>query len=346
MYTPGDTENVISMERFSGMLKSVACTNTSMTLAFHDRSNLHTAESSWNWVNKADSHAFIMVAGPSDCHWNTDRQPFNVTDVTYDNDTATASLAAVPFDWKTVAHSYDLSVGHVLTSESQLRTRDHSYDKDGSINLAYSIPSPPKSVTMNGLTTTIECTNCSSTGNIDWDLKLSVHSLIHLKEASLRMTPTGVSATAALKLKESGELTKPLATSVPVVNVPIDGIEIPKLLNIGSSLEIDVGIGIDAIKGSGSITGGASLTIPDSSVAEVDLVNHSNSVFNGWLPNVEPIPVSLDAHVEATLGVYVQSALKVEFEVFGRLIYLVCSDRPTNGLARHWLRRRTGSQDA
>ena len=317
MYTPGDAENVISMEKFSGMLKSVACTNTSIILGFNDKLDLKYAESSWNWVNKAESHAFVMVAGAHDCHWNAHRQPFNVTNVAYDDATATASLNAVPLDWKTIAHSYDLSVGHMPTSESQMQSRgleDFSYDKTGSFDLTHAIPSKPVSITANNLTTTIECTECNSTGKINWEFKLSVH-LLDPKEASLKLTPAGVGATATLKLTESGTLTKPIQTSTPILSIPIDGVKIGGgLLSFGPSLDFSVGANLDAVKGSASITGGGSLTIPDSAVMEVDLLSSSKNTFSNWKPTIQTIPVELDAQIEATLEVYIQSALNVDLK--------------------------------
>ena len=336
MYAPGETENVISMESFSGMLESVACTNTSMTLAFSNTSDLQHAVNSWDWVNKADSHAFILVAGPSDCHWNDDRQPFNVTNVGYDNDTATANLAAVPIDWESVAHSYDLSVGQAPTSMSQIQARGwRDWSHDSSFNLSYLVPPTALNKPINGLTTTVECIGCSSAGNIDWNLQISVLGR-QLTKGTLKMTPTGVSATATLRLTESGELTEPIATSLSFPPIAIDSVTIGKLLDLGPSLIFGIGFSIDAIKGSGSVTGGGDIDIPDSSIVEIDLVNFSNSVVNGWEPHVNTLPLSLDAQIEAKLEVYVQSALKIRMEVLGKLIRLSYLWERADGSARYW----------
>ena len=291
-----------------------------MTLVFNDQQGLEYAQRSWDWVNKADSHAFILVAGADDCHWNAHRQPFNVTNVVYDKATDKASLTATPLDWKTAAHSYDLSVSHApAASKGPIQARDS--DKDGSLSFAHQFPFS-QSITGNGLTTTLACTDCASTGSINYDFKVSTR-LKFPTDASLRLTPSGVGATATLKLTESGELTEALSTSVPIFSVPLDGVKVDGLLDVGPSLDFSVGIGVTAVTGSASITGGASLSLPDSSVAFFDLLHPSKNTFSGWTPTVSAVPVSLDAKIEATLNVYAQSALNLDFKALGKLARLV-----------------------
>ena len=315
VYTPGNSENIISMEKFSGVLKSVACTNTSMTLVFNNKQGLQYAQSSWDWVNRATSHAFIMVAGANDCHWNTYRQPFNVTDVAYNNATDTASLTAMALDWKTIAHSYDLFVSNAPVSDSQIQAR-HEYDHDGSLDVTHSFPFSKK-ITASGLTTTLACTDCTSKGKINWDLHVSTDVFIP-KHASMKLTPSGLGATATLKLTESGNLTGAFSTSVPIVSIPLEGIKFSEIVDIGPSLDFSVGVDIPAVTGEASVTGGASLTIPDSSIAQFDILDSSQNKFNGWVPSVKPIPISLDAKIEAKLGVYAQSALNIDLKVLGK----------------------------
>ena len=61
---PGDGENIVSMEKFDGMLTSIECANDQLTLAFEDDATFAYAQNVWDWVNGADNHSFIMVCKP------------------------------------------------------------------------------------------------------------------------------------------------------------------------------------------------------------------------------------------------------------------------------------------
>lgn len=76
---PGDHENILSMEKFAGMLTSVECTPQDMTLGFEDDTSFVYAQKVWDWVNGADNHTFLMVAGKGDCGNNAYRIPYLVS---------------------------------------------------------------------------------------------------------------------------------------------------------------------------------------------------------------------------------------------------------------------------
>lgn len=94
VFMPGDNENILSMEKFKGMLTSVKCNRLGMTLAFEDDSSFAYAQRTWDWVNGADNHTFVMVAGQGDCGNNTRRLPYLVSTIAYDEEQNTARLTA------------------------------------------------------------------------------------------------------------------------------------------------------------------------------------------------------------------------------------------------------------
>ncbi|MCJ1264543.1 hypothetical protein MMC22_004415 [Lobaria immixta] len=309
---PGDVENILSMEKFYPLLKSVNCSRDKMTLAFKNDKTFAYAQKVWDWVNGADDHAFVMVAGLGDCGWNRHRQPFIVTSIAYDEGLNTARLTAKPSDWRTVAHTYDLTVGHVPLTDSRLPARDFS--KNLALGIATLFPFSVKIGTENGLSSALECSNCGTTGKIDFELKISTKLAVPTG-ASIIISPKGVSAKAELKLTESGELTESLPFEKEVLKLPLDSITIPGgIVNIGPNLVVSVGFEISSWEGTASISGGAIVTLPDSAILQLDLLNPSNNKFSGWTPNVSPIPIRVDAKISAGLEVYAKPALKLVAE--------------------------------
>jgi hypothetical protein len=140
---PGANENIITISKFRGMLKSTQCTNTSMDMTFKDANSFQYAKKTWDWVNGADNHSFVMVANAGDCGWNTYRIPFVITTLTFDDKAYTAHLNASASDWASVAHTYELTVGSLPTAPvSKLRKRfgTITYDKDLTVNFEHPFP--------------------------------------------------------------------------------------------------------------------------------------------------------------------------------------------------------------
>ncbi|MCJ1424039.1 hypothetical protein MMC29_001926 [Sticta canariensis] len=242
---PGEAENILSMEKFYPLLKSVNCTQDRITLAFKDDKAFAYAQKVWDWVNGADDHAFVMVAGLGDCGWNSHRQPFTVTSIAYDEGLNTARLTAKLTDWRTIAHTYDLTVGHVPPTDSRLPARDLS--KNLALDISTSFPFTVK-IEENGLTSELECSECGTTGKINFELKISTKLAVPTG-ASIIISPNSVSAKAELKLTESGELSKEFSKEKNILTLPLDSITIPGgIVNIGPNLDIAVGFEISSFE--------------------------------------------------------------------------------------------------
>lgn len=314
VYMPGELENIVTMERFYGMLKSVNCTDHDMTLTFNDDATFAYAQRLWDWVNGADNHTFVMVAGVGDCEWNRYRQPFNVSTITYDEAKNIARLTAKQTKWETIAHSYDLDVGHVPMTDRRLPVRDLSQDL--SLDVSSAFPFQTK-LTKNGLATALECASCTTSGKINLELKVSQKFFVPTG-ATIRISPRGVSARAEIKLTESGELTEAIEWEKSIQKIPLNAIKIPGIVNIGPNLDISVGFEISSLEGSASISTGATASLQDSAIVELDLLNPSSNKFSGWVPDVKPLPVVVDAKVSGGLQIYAMPAVKLVAEVLGR----------------------------
>lgn len=311
---PGDTENIVSMEKFSGMLEHIDCTADGLTLKFKDDATFAYAKKVWDWVNGADDHAFVMVAGAGDCGMNAHRQPFLVSKLAYDEDQNIARLTSTPQDWKTIAHSYDLQVGNVDFPDGGLQSRDLTYDASMSLFSAFPFSF---AVTEDGLTSKIECSDCYTHGTMALQLKISQVVLIPVG-ASMRLAPRGVSAEMKVTLTESGTLNSAKSFNKTVASIPLDAIEIlDGIVSIGPFLDILIGFEISAISGSASVSSGATVTLSDSAILELDLLNPSNNQFSGWVPSVDPIPLAVDAKISGGIAVFAQLSLDLKAEALG-----------------------------
>jgi hypothetical protein len=314
VYMPGDIENILSMERFDGMLKSVNCTDHGMSLQFNDDATFAYAQRVWDWVNGEDNHTFVMVAGNGDCGWNTQRQPFLVSSIAYDEDQNVASLRANSSDWQTVAHSYDLQIGNIPLPDGALEARDLS--QDVSLDLSTSFPFNAK-YTQGDLSAALECTKCGTGGSINFELKVSTKFLVPTG-ASIKIAPKDVSAQAHIKLTGSGALTEAKTFKKTIVSIPLNSITIPGgIVNIGPNLDVNVGFEISAFSGSTSISSGATINLSDSAILELDLLNPSNNEFSGWAPTVDTEPLKIDGKISGGVQIFAQPALKLVAEALG-----------------------------
>lgn len=313
LYMPGENENIISMEQFDDMVTDVECNPGKIQMTFKDDATFTHAQQVWDWVNGADNHSFVMVAGVGDCGNNTRRMPFVISTLSYDEVANKATLAAQQSDWETIAHSYDLVVGSVENAPG-LQRRD--IDKSSSIDFVHDFPFQV-TLAANGLSATLACTNCSSTGSFDMEFKIS-QTLLVPTGASMKIKPKGVSAIGQIKLSGSGELTDALTKEFDILSIPISGIKIPGVLDLGPFLTVSVGAELSAIKLTAGVQSGATAKLDDAAILEVDLLNPEENKFSGWEPKVEAIDVRVDASISGGVAVFLKPKVELKAEALGK----------------------------
>jgi hypothetical protein len=315
LYTPGAGEHIISMEKFLHLTKSVYCDQDGISIAFTDNTTFEKAKKIWDWANGAENRSFILVAGAGDCGWNEHRQPFIVRTLNFEGSNV-VRLNGGPESWQDVAHSYDLVVGHIALNETQLRRAKRDYTKDTSIPLELDFPFSV-GMSEDGVSSTLSCTDCGTSGYFSLELVISTWWYVPTG-ASIKVSPSGVEATVNLEWTISGELAGSINKEWTPISFPTPAtIEIPEVLTIGPTIDLIVGVTLQALKAQATITGGAKATIPDSAIVEVNLLDPSDNKFSGWLPSVESYPFSVDAEISATVGAYLATALALEAEALG-----------------------------
>lgn len=324
---PDDAENILSMERFDGMLTEVECNADNLALTFEDDATFLYAQKVWDWVNGADNHSFVMVAGPGDCGNNTRRLPYVISTIQYDEVANKATLAASLSNWEAIAHSYDLVVGGVSGSPGAnnqtqaIQKRD--IDKSTSVDFVHDFPFSV-ALSANGLSASLACTNCSTTGQFDMEFTISQKFFIPTG-ASMKIQPRGVSAIAQVKLSGSGTVTDALTKEFTLLEIPISAFTIPGVFDLGPFLTISVGAEISGITISAGVTTGATMKFDDAAIMEVDLLHPEENTFSGWDPIVDAVDVKVDASITGGVAVFLKPALVLKAEAIGQYPHLVFS---------------------
>lgn len=316
MYMPADNEHVLAMENFSGMLKTVHCTQTSMTLEFKDRLHFQYAQKIWGWVDEAERHSFIIVVGARDCEWNEHRQPFRVTATKFNTNSNMIILAAKSSDWQSVAHSYDLVAGHVPKSHALLQRR--ALSKQFALSVAGTFPFSVN-LYQHDFVATVTCLACTTSGHINLDFEMSTRHKIPTK-ATMKITANGVGADITLRLAVTGFLRSIFVVRKNMVTVPLDAITIPGVFDLGPKLDFDFGMDLDTFSITGFISGGGILTISDGSTVKVNLLNPADRRKQGWKVHFTPIPLNVDAvKVSAGVDFFIETLLYFAVETMSLL---------------------------
>ena len=318
VFMPGDNENVLSMEKFDGMLTSAECNAQGMTLGFEDDSSFAYAQRVWDWVNGAENHTFLMVAGKGDCGNNTYRIPYLVHSIEYDEERNIARLNATKGEWKDLAHSYELRVGSVpMSSDLGLSRRDWTQDASMDMSADLQFKTKLKTGPVSG---ELVCYPCYTAGKMKFEfvIKTKFQIPVGLK---FRLNPQGVKASAALSLNAASDFnSKAEAFKESIGKIPLAGISIPGgILTVGPVLDIQLGGEVTGFEGSVSIKTGATATLPETAVLQADLLDPSNNEFSSWTPAIKTDDFTMQAKVSASIKLFLEPALKLQAEALGRI---------------------------
>jgi hypothetical protein len=317
VYMPDAQENILSMERFNGMLTSINCSQTTVDMGFRDDDTFAYAKAVWDWVNGADNHTFVMVAGSGACGWNEHRQPFTISTLTYDEEANVAHLAAVAQDWPQAIHTYDLNVGGMPAQGLQKRSfGEIDYNKDLSLDFNHQFPVDTVSLPMpDGITATLDMSNCSTTGAFAFQFTLETVLLIP-KKAEMSVHPQGVTVTVAPSLSFSGNITEPKTGGLTLERINLAGVQIPAgILDIGPEIVLSIGATVGPLQGQATIEAGVVYSLDDSAVATIDIFD-SSAQQSGWTPIVKTTPLTVEAELSATVKAFVKAELELAAKAF------------------------------
>jgi hypothetical protein len=348
MFT-GDNELVISMERFSHMLKSVNCGKT-MKLTFKSNETFQYAIHAWNWTNEEEKNSFIMIANYKGCGKEGFRQPYCVHHVDYDMGNFTAYLYANETTWKEAAHTFHLDFGQIggsnspyyygnsttsqpldnFTSKPSTIPRRATHDSQAGIDLTQNWNKGLFSTTIDGIQVGLSCIDCGITGKIEIAGHIK-YGAAGVYVFTIKAQPKNVGMRMDLELTAEGKLIGNWVWNKHLLTLPLlGGFDIPGVLKFGPNLDIDAGFAASALNGTAIIRGGSKASISDNSIAMIDMlaviyedVEDLVWEFSGWSPSITPIPLDITAEVEAEANAYLQFSLQLSLDLFGN--YDSCS---------------------
>jgi hypothetical protein len=309
----GDEELIISMERFSSMLKDVSCSDD-MILTFNSNESYSNAVASWDWVNFNENRTFIMIANYPGCGAAKSRQPWVISNAAYDPANLAVHLNATEKTWKEVAHTYSLDFGRYSPPASTHR-RQYNGDPSFSIDLNHGITATVPTGSSN---ITLTCT-CGTQGKLVLDG--------HIESAGLKITvftvtakPVGIEADLTMGLSVSN--TDPDLQWKPdpwkLLSIPIGGFSIPDIITIGPALDIGFGVVLTAAKSTATISQTVKAVIPNSATAEVSLAGARDATFSGWEPQFQVEPPKVDLNISASAEAYGLASLDIGIDIFGK----------------------------
>lgn len=319
VYMPGEAENILSMERFSDMLTSVDCTQSTIDMAFKDDETFAYAQAVWDWVNGEDNSSFVMVAGRGACEWNQDhRQPFRVTTLAFDEAANVAHLTAEAVDWAQAIHTYNLNVGGFTPEHLQKRAfGEIDYNKDLNIDFNHKFPIDTVSLPLSDdVEASLDLSNCSTAGSFAFQFSLETIFLIP-KKAEMSVHPQGVSLTIAPSLTLSGNVSEPLTSDLQLARINLAGIQIPAgILDIGPDVVLSVGATVGPLHGEATVEAGVVYSLDDAAVASVDVMGFEAQQ-SGWTPQVATTPLTVQAELDGKVKAFVKAELELSAKAFG-----------------------------
>lgn len=255
-----------------------------------------------------------MVAGSGDCGNHTQRIPYLVRSLQYDETANTAQLHGTTSDWQSLVHAYELHIGKE-TSIPNLKPKR----EDTKFNINKPLDFASIKVEAEGLSGQIECPkpDCGLTGALDVSIDVSVGLPEIIDKAVFRVQATGVSAQMKPKLTVGVEPEALKKEVVPkwsknvLTAVPIYAIVLGDLAELGVVADLLVGIEMTGLEGQFSVTAGAKATLPDTAYAEVDFKNLGNGIQHGqWTPSIDMLEPDISGSISAKFKVFAAPELK------------------------------------
>lgn len=321
----GDDELIISMERFASQLESVNCTEEYMAMTFTSNVTYEHAINSWEWVNANNNRTFIMIANHAGCGKDKSRSPWLVSNVYYEPSNLTVTLNSTKKTWEETAHSYALDFGHyappapAAVQQNGSLAKRWTFDKSFPLDLTHQLPSDMFGAINTGdFNLAVSCPDCGTKGQLVLAGHVEVKFFGGLKSFTVSATPHGIAAALNLKVKVGGTLPMGgFSQTINLATLDLGGFSIPGILTLGPTFNIDAGFGLSSLTGSATFSTGISASIPDDSVAEVDLTGNKASDISGWTPAFVTQPLTVDAQIAVGMDVYTKLSIAASLLVLG-----------------------------
>lgn len=321
-------KRIIDMAKFAWELKAVNCTSE-MWLQFHHAKSFYATQKEWEWVNFNTMNSFIMVGDQHKCGRDWSPQPWIVSRASYHAKNLTIRLHAEKSSWRKVSHMYVLDFGETRSDRmpSNVRRRDWfdwdvSFDRTFNLNLAAKWPRTFLNKTFGDHTSlTVTCPDCGVSGGLEFAGHIEGSLNGGIDHLVLSATPRSLQASlileATLKGKFNFKDTEWANGEIDLWTIPLPySFRIPEVLTFGPTAKLFAGYSLDSIEGHATVTAGMSASIPDDSIAKVDVFAKDKVDIHGWTPQFEVQPPKFEsAGITAKGSIYGKLAVAVSLEI-------------------------------
>ena len=278
----------------------------------------------WNSINDAKDNYVALITENAKCNApdgdRTSRQPWHIKAAAFDDSNNIVTLTAEPKTWENAFSHWPLKVDsrgllprvphprHRLAKRLSIGIDPKTIlptaiptippttiptlipttikGSPASLNLAGTITSDPIDIPNDSGETvaSFTCNSCHTPGSLDFLMDVTF-SLPNQLNGPITMTPTDVAAliTAQLSLKDDS-IHGAQISEVNLLTVPVDGISIGGVANIGPAFKIDLIAGIDSANAQVNLPSSVNMSIPADAKAVLDLSDSNNNQVSGWMP--------------------------------------------------------------
>jgi hypothetical protein len=290
-----------------------------MVLVFKSEAAFQYAIHAWDWVNERANHSFLMIANYPGCGPDSHRQPYYVYGLHYDEPKFTAYLHAIKRSWSEVAHTFDLDIGQAShpSDASELRPRAQQVD-DSSVtwDLTGQFDHDLVDVNVSGINVDVSCQSCGIKGSIIVGWRIVYQNFIP-QDIVFTIQPKNFVASLVLGLSIEGSTIGPSFKKEVPFSVPIGGVDILDIANLGPTFDLTFGFIASAVKGKLKMSYGLTAALSDKATLTMDLLNRGNGKSSRWAPELQQVPLDVSGEISASVEAYIQEALGIKIGVLG-----------------------------
>lgn len=310
---------IIDMGKFAFQLKKARCT-TDFMVQFKYKISFDAAKKQWDWVNYNGMRSFVLIADHFLCGKDWSLEPWLVSRVTFNATDLTVKLDAEKRTWKQIAQSYSMDFGNNQFNRGGKHKRlvDFDFDKSFALDLSSEWPSAIFSQSFGAAEFGITCQDCGTTGSLVFAGHIEGSLFGGIDKFMISATPNDISANLNLNISFAGQYRfgDEGKKEFDIITIPLPaGWTIPGVLTFGPNAKVSGGFALESIAGQATIGSGITATIPDDSIAMVDLFAKKKLDVHGWIPEFETKPLEIQAEITASGEVYTKLEVAVTLEV-------------------------------
>jgi hypothetical protein len=310
---------IISVERFSDTLAKTDCVNGHIQFTFKNPEAFDAARN-WLWVNEMN-RTLVIVLMTNVCD-NPRRQPYRASRVTFDHSKLLAEACVEQSTWQDAVTQgrFRLNTEGILpgaigsTTKNLTKRLSIPEKRHDAVDLTsdFSRQLFSKKIPGTDATAEVACKQCGTRGKLNIDIDIEI-ILLRPSKGTIQITPAGIGADVIFGIKANGEIQNTLSESISLPTVPLLGLHIPGVVDIGPEVRILAEAAIDSISASAEITFGAKLDVPEDSIVKFDLENGQNNQISGWVPVFTPVAPQFSG--ELTLHGHVGPRINLELDI-------------------------------